>query len=241
MVFELFRGDNYLNDKTNPGIYRGNGLTSKAFWGNDDPAYINKNGLLETIRQHITPHSKQDYAAYDVTGFLSFSEDKQKALEWASGKKSGLIEVSDDYHETRYVFTVSFNEDEMTEIHNSIFEFKYACNRHLKKANSPDPHGISSYALQHNVCELCHNKEKEHSLILIDTVKFLEKHKHLSRFEGAHTNASADKEWLLLPNDPLGKFKSARIQRADFWFATHYRLQSEPPRDSTYFSKNGYI
>lgn len=240
MNFQLFRGDNYLNQETKPGLYRGNGLTSKAFYGNNDPAYIDKKGLLETIRMHVKPIGKQDEAIYNVTGFLSFTKEFDRALEWASGLKAGLIAVADDYTETRYVFTATFHEPELLEIGDGIYEFKYSCNRTLKKADNPD--FLTTYALQHNICELCRNQEKAHSLILIDTVRFLARYKNLGKYEAAYSNASRDSEWLLLPNDLLGQqFKSARIQRADFWSAKHYRLSNEMPRDSMYFIKFGIL
>ncbi len=241
MNLQLFRGDNYLNTATIPGIYKGNGLTSKAFFGAGDPAYIDKIGLLETMRMHIKPSGKVETSVYDATAYLSFTEDKNKALEWASGKLPGLIKVPDDYMETRYVFTFDMPDIDILPVAENIYEYRFACNRLLKRSNVPDPLGITSYALQYNVCPLCNNTNKVHSIFLVDTVSFLKQHIHLARYEGAYNNACRDKEWLVLPNDPLVQFRSSRIQRADFWTATHYRLSTEQPRDPQYFSKLGIL
>ncbi len=232
MNLTLYRGDKFFNKKTEPGIYRGNGLTSKAFYGKSDPAYISKEGFKETIKMHVNPISIRDQAIYDVTAYLSFTENIDRALFWAGDKGIQLTEVGDDYTETRYVFTAIILKADLIPLADSIYEFRFACNTKLKKANAPDPLGINSYVLQYNTCPLCNGVAKVHSIILVDTVNFLERYKHTTEYDGAYYNAMEDSEWLLLPNDPLGSYQSARIPRSDFWTAKHYRLVSEPPRDS---------
>ncbi len=243
MNLTLFRGDKIFNDKTQPGLYRGNGLTSKAFFGNGDPGYIDKQGFEETIRIHVNPLSIKDRQVYDISAYLSFSTMKDRAVYWGSDKTMNLSEVHEDYTETRYIFTATIPKAELIHLADAFYEVKYNCNRFLKKSNGPDP-GFITASLQSNVCPHCVNGYQRHSLILIDTVSFLEKHKHLVNYDGAYKNACEDNEWLLLPNDPMGpsgKFQSARIQRADFWSAKHYRLTTEAPRDLYKYGELGQI
>jgi len=237
----LYRGDTIYNKRTQPGIYRGNGLTSKAFFGGSDPAYIQKIGLLDTIRIHINPVGIAHKHIYDTSAYLSFSENINRALYWASNKKADLLEeVKDDYTETRYIFTAIIPRLDLVPLSNAIYEYRFACNTNLKTSNAPDP-GFITWSLRYNKCSICQGNEKNHSILLIDTVNFLETHRHLSTFDGAYGNAVEDSEWLLLSNDPLEKFQSARIQRANFWSVNHYRLKTEQPRNPNLFSELGQI
>jgi hypothetical protein len=240
MELTLYRGDKIDNQLTQPGIYRGNGLTTKAFYGGGDPAYIDKMGLLETIRIHINPKSPTDFLQYNKSGYLSFTTDVNRALFWASDKGNPIDKVTDDYTETRYIFKAVVPTSDMTLIADGIFEYKFSCNTNLKTANAPDP-GFVTWSYRQNICHICRGQDKTHSLILIDTVTFLEKHKNMTTYDGAFRNASEDMEWLLLPNDPLGTHTSARIHRADFWKVHHLRLRSELPRDPFLFQELGQI
>jgi len=235
MNLVLFRGDNFLNKRTNPGLYRGNGLTSKAF-GKSNPADIMKKGLLEAIRIHINP-TGLERPLYDLTGYLSFSEDKNRAYSWAGGNISNMIAVGNDYTETRYIFTVTIPMLKLKKVADSIYEYRFPCNNKLVAGNSFDPYNMISIAVQNTVCHICHNVDDSHSILLVDTVSFLNRQKHIPNYTEAYDNSLRDREWLLWPNDPLGSQHSARIQRADFWSAEHYRLLTEPPRDPRYFSK----
>jgi hypothetical protein len=239
MVLQLFRGENIANS-TKPGLYRGDGLRSKAFGAGGDPAYINKAGLLETIRMHVNPSNAKDFSIYGLTEYLSFSESMDNAYHWAMGPTADVLDKCIvAYGETRYVFCIAVERSDLIEITDGVFEYRFRCNPMLKAANSPDP--ILTAILQNTGCPVCDGTRNTHSIIFVDTVCFLERHKHLAMYEGAYNNAIRDNEWLLLPNDPLGQFKEARIPRADFWSAIHYIAMKDGSRDPETFAMMGTI
>lgn len=240
MNLTLFRGDSILNRRTEPGLYRGNGLRSKAF-GKANPMNIMKNGLLEAIRIHVNHTGAFEEALYNLTGYLSFSQDKGRAFVWAGGDAVNMISVGNDYTETRYIFDVNILLSDLREVADSVFEYLYPCNTKLVAGNSSDPLNVLSAAMQNTVCHVCNNTEKVHSLLLIDAVGFLRKHRGMANYRDAYDNSVRDREWLLWPNDSLGSQQSARIPRANFWSAEHYRLSTEAPRDPKLFSQLGYL
>lgn len=68
----LYRGDNIFNERTEPGLYRNNGLRSKAFGGGSSPENIETQGLIETVRRHIKPVDSIDNSYYDVQTTFHF-------------------------------------------------------------------------------------------------------------------------------------------------------------------------
>lgn len=230
----LYRGDCIYNALTQPGKYRGDGLRSKSFNGDDDPLYINRNGWIDSMKTHINPVGPTEWDRYNKTSYLSFSEDKQRAMDWARGSGSLIVPCDNDYYETHYVFTMVIPRSELVQLDNARYLFTYACNQSLLQANSPDPHGIVTYALRYAICEVCGGVERNHSVIVIDNIRALEKVRHVESYRTAFNNAVKDKEWLILPNDPLDHIRSGRIRRANFWSAEHYVVPNEAARDPLY-------
>lgn len=227
---KLYRGDNICNKLTEPRLYRFDGLRTKAF-GKGDPAYIEKKGLLETIRQHINPdpNSIEDKSLYDTTPFISFSSKTIRAFYWLTDKnKFKVDECLVDFSETRYLFEINIPDNELINVGNGIYSFKFLCNPKLKTANSPDPIFSSALPLMYGVidCPICEKKYKVHEIILIDVVTFLQKFKEMEKFKGAYELAEEDGEWLLLPFDRMPDKSGSRfnrIPRADFWKVKHFK------------------
>ena len=93
-----------------------------------------------------------------------------------------------------------------------------------------EPHlSVFNAIYNEEICPICQNKNRNHKIILVDTVEYLLKNSIDEKYEGAMESAKKDNEWLLLPFDPLGKGmqRSARIPRADFWHAEHYNVLGE--------------
>ena len=213
----LYRGDFVYNTLTSPGRFRCDGITAKSF-GKGDPKYIEKNDLLKTIQQHIAPKTIEDKGYYNVTDFLSFSTNFKRAQYWATNKNTLILNPCDEeYSETRYLFTLTINDNELRplSITHGMYIYSYQCNPSLKKGNSPNP--IESAIIRKDSCEICNVNGKFHSVILIDSVKYLTQFPNARNSYDALTLAKADEEWLILPNDPMTSGRSCRIHRANFW------------------------
>ena len=226
---QLFRGDKIFNEKTKPGLYRNNGLRSKAFGSGSNPENIELTGLLESIRRHIRPINNSDIEYYDVTDYLSFSESRERALYWCRDKDSLIIDKVDDYKETRYLFILQIDDSYIRKIGDGICMYYYSCNPKLKASDSGEEPHVSALRLVHNneICQICNNQNKTHRIILINSYEYLTKNAKQAKYNGAMEFAKKDMEWLVLPFDPMGKHRSSRIQRADFWFAEHYKAVGE--------------
>lgn len=226
---KFYRGDNICNKLTEPNLYRFDGLRTKAF-GKGDPAYIEKKGLLETMRQHINPkqNSIEDKSLYDTTPFISFSSNIDRAFYWLTDKKRFEIEEClVDFSETKYLFELDIPDSELMNVGNGIYSFKFTCNPKLKTSNFLDPIFSSALPFMYGVtdCPICKIQDKVHEIILIDTIAFLHQFKDREKFEGAYRLAQEDNEWLLLPFDTMDKngFKFNRIPRANFWKVKHFK------------------
>jgi hypothetical protein len=232
---KLFRGDYICNKLTEPGLYRSEGLRTKTF-GKGDPVYIEKNGLLESLRQHIKPLNRSDIAYFNVTDFLSFTTERSRAEYWATNKNEcTLAPCYNDYTETHYIFQIEIDQKKLIHQSPGVYLYCYHCNPELKRPNSSNP---IEEAIISKVCPLCRGIEIVHSFFLIHSEEYLKNNSKDEKFEGALEYAIADNEWLVLPNDPLGNFRSARIPRAVFWKAEHYTVNGQE-RDSLKFSIPG--
>jgi hypothetical protein len=237
---KLYRGDFVHNILTSPGRFRCDGITAKSF-GKGDPKYIEKNSLLKAIQQHIDPKTKEDKRYYNVTDFLSFSTNFERAQYWATNKNTLILNPCDEeYLETRYLFTLNINEQELQPLSTTqgIYKYNYQCNPNLKKSNSPNP--IENAIIRRDSCEVCNLNGKLHSIILIDTVKYLTQFPNAQNCQGALSLAKIDEEWLILPNDPMRNGRSSRIHRAEFWNVELFNVVGEQ-RDPYEFQILGQI
>ena len=233
---KLYRGDSIYNDKTEPGKYRNNGLFSKAFGSCCNPKNIEIIGLRETIRMHINPINSFDLKYYDVTDFLSFSESEERALYWCRDKDSLIIVKATEYEETRYLFTLKLDNNFIRKIGTGIYLYSYNCNPSLKMSDSGEEPHLTFLKLIHGneICLICNNINRKHKIILINSVEYLIANSNHAKYGGALESAKNDREWLMIPIDPVETnqdHRSARLPRADFWHAEHYKVIGEkrPP------------
>lgn len=236
---KLYRGDNIYNKLTEPGLYRNNGLRSKAFGGGSDPTNIKLIRFRESIRKHIKWENDLDKEFYDVSDYLSFSEDLERAIFWCRNKDTLTIKNTESYKETRYIFTLNMDDSSLREFGNGIFSYSFMCNPSLKSSDSGiEPHlSTFSYVCNEETCMICNNKLNEHKILLINSFDYLRKctsPMDICKYRKAIECAEEDKEWLILPLDPIKKYRSCRIPRADFWTAEHYKAIGEKRPDLNY-------
>jgi len=220
----LFRGDNIFNKNTNPELYRNNGLRTKAFGSGCNPQNIELLGLQESIRKHVKPENSSDRVYFDVTDFLSFSEERDRAVFWCSDKGKLILDKADDYNETRYLFILNIDDNSLREFGKGIYSFEFRCNPQLKLSDSgKEPlNSLLRFIHSSEICSICSNQNRTHRILLINSFEYLIQNTQHAKFEDAICYAEKDKEWLVLPFDPLGKYRSSRIPRADFWTVEHF-------------------
>ncbi|WP_163377824.1 hypothetical protein [Cyclobacterium sp. SYSU L10401] len=221
----LFRGDKLANKLTDPKRYRFDGIRSKAF-GKGDPAYIQRTGLVESLRQHINPETLDDREFYHKTDFISFSRSSDRSMFWLRDKNSIEIIKSNEFDETRYLFILEVEDEKLVELEPGIYLYAFACNPKLRKMNSDDiiSNSVLHLTYSYNNCEICKGSFSAHRIILIDTVKFLMSKDLPEKFQGALNNAILDKEWLILPLDKMNKkVNFTSIPRANFWKVEHFK------------------
>ncbi len=226
---ELFRGDKIYNDNTKPFLYRNNGLLTKAFGSGCNPKNIELQGLLESIRKHVNPEDISDRKYYNVTDFLSFSQSRERAIFWCSDMDSLLIKNTSDYNETRYLFKMVIDEQELKSHGKGIYSYNFSCNPRLKCSDSgQEPHfSFLRDLYSKEICSICKNQYKMHAILLINSFEYLSEYQTQSKYEGAINFAYNDKEWLIFPFDSIGIHRSTRIPRANFWSAEHFEVIGE--------------
>ena len=219
---KLYRGDSFFNNDTEPGRYRTEGIRTKTF-GKGDPAYIERNGLINAIRKHVKPDKSipSDLKYYSTTDFISFTEDRDRALYWLSARgKNLLTPCKVEFTETGYLFKMEIDLDLAEYLGDGIYLFRYSCNPKLKTADAPDLMTALAAAAAAKGCELCHNTPASHQLILVNSEDYLKSQNVDGSLDGHVKFAHNDKEWLLLPADPMTpRFLHARIPRSDIWQA----------------------
>jgi len=232
----LYRGDNIFNERTEPGLYRNNGLRSKAFGGGSSPENIETQGLIETVRRHIKPVDSIDNSYYDVTDYISFSESIERALYWCKDRGRLVLQPANDYEETRYLFTLRINENQKTKIGEGIYSYFFKCNYKLKTSDSGDQIQKAALEFSHNIqtCPICKNETMSHQILLINSHEYLLNYKEQEKYEGALEFAKRDNEWLVLPFDTIEKHRTTRIPRADFWNAEHFKVVGEQRPANSY-------
>lgn len=235
----LYRGDNFFNEYTDPGRFRTDGIRSKAF-GKGDPAYIQREGLIESLLCHINPNhlNPKEKSYYDTTDFISFSESYDRALYWL--KDRGKITLERNvipYTETRYLFSINIDMSKAIKYSEGLYYYEYKCNMTLKTPNAPDFYSIlQTQLIINNGCEVCQNQSSIHRLILINSEEYLNTYKSNSKKPKALIFAKKDQEWLLLPFDEIAYgFKHARIPRSDIWSVDLFDSSIEK-RDPNYYT-----
>jgi len=225
----LFRGDRFGNP-TKPELYRTNGLLTKQI-NSGDPAYIQKNGLLKSIEDHISPINKNNF--YNSSYFLSFTDERQIADFYCSYGQIDNLQKCDNHFETNYIFTFRLDRCQLIKRDdlNGIYSFTYSCDTNLIEPDSPHPFDLSAHE---KVCEYCRESDsKKHSFVLINAFIFLYRNRKFCRDENSLSNAKRDHEWLIFPTDYILRLQgySSRIPRSSIWEVEHYYLASKGKRD----------
>jgi len=233
---KLYRGDKIFNKKTNPGIYRNNGIRSKAFGSGASPENIELQGMLQSIRRHVKPSAKEDIQYYDVTDFISFSENEERAKYWCSDRDTLILTECRDFNETRYIFAMDIPNSELEGHGKGIYSFRYKCNPVLKGSDVDNPvnEAVIKFAAGNEKCPHCFLPEHYHLLILINSFEYLISYPEHERIKGAIEFAKADEEWLLLPCDKIGIHRTTRIPRADFWNVKLFTVSGESRPEMNY-------
>jgi hypothetical protein len=237
-MLELYRGDSLYNLRSRPGLYRTDGITSAAMGAGGDPRNIENISPLQTVKRHIDHTLKLEKDYYQITDYISFTDREETARKWAAGNSDEpLIDCRDPYLETRYLFKMHIAQPDLEPMAEGVWLYRFACNPRKKTSNVPgSPMG---QLLAQKPCPMCLGIQRNHSLILIDTLGFSPLAK--GDFKRANRLADNNKEWLVLPNDPLSSssHRCTRIQPADFWTVERFTLASDEPRDPL-FASYGY-
>ena len=220
-MLKLFRADRAGN-KTFPEKYFSDGLLTKQLNSGDSPVPHEKYGWLKTIRSHIDYKDAQEKFIYDTTQYLSFTTDSEIAKKFLATTKNLKYHATIRNQAQAFLFTLTIDLSQMIEIGNGLYYYSYKCN--YNKLNT-DPK-FNSHLSRYIGCNLCSlNKNYTHILLLINAPTFLTVYK--DTFSDAYANAHRDKEWLLMPMDPMTSphpvgFQS-RIPIADFWTVDFYK------------------
>ncbi len=230
-IIKLFRGDKICNEKTEPDLFRANGLRTVAFGSGGNSRNLENTGILNSVKFHVIHNSKKKKAYYNISDYLSFTESYDRAKYWCSEKNNLALLPAIDYQETRYIFEVDINQENLEEIEEGIYSFKYFCNFKLRKPDSNDNKSQRLYNLMNReqVCPICRNSDHNHELILINSYKFLKANKEFNISPKELEFSKNDEEWLLLPNDKEMRTgqRLTRIPRADYWKVQLFRVDGE--------------
>ncbi len=234
----LFRGDDIINDRTKPAIYRSEGIVSGAFGAGGAPKEIERKGFLKSVKEHIDHLKDFEIQYYKISDYISFSEEEEIAKLWASRKRpENLISTTEPYAETRYVFKMDIPMEELKPIVPGVYEYRFACNKNLKTAYKLNEYDVyepilQTYALQFADCPQCGSVHKSHSIIVINPLVAFNHLKDDKNIKRSIRLAQKNLEWLILPNDIIQDgFRASRIQPANFWKAEGYTMLGEAVRN----------
>jgi len=239
----LYRGDS-ISSSSLAKLHRSAGLLTKLI-DSGNPAYVTRVGLLDAVRSHIKAEDTSEESFQKHSKFFSFSSCRTVAAFYASDKQPDKLIASQDYFETRYIFTLDITKALPIDASRGLYFLEYSCDPTLISGDAPSDIPLMRFKQDSgwSNCEGCNNGQLKHRLLLIDVVAFLTTAPIAAKFEGAIKNAQHDKEWLVMPSDYIPRLygESARIPRSKIWFAEYYRLSSEPPRDPELFAMKGII
>ncbi len=218
---ELYRGVNSGN-KTLPERYYSDGLLTKQHNSGDDPEPHKKYGWLATITNHIHFTNPQERFIYDTTQFLSFSSNRDIALSFIGGATNRRFEPAMRSNAEAFLFTANFADGQLEKVGKGVYTFSYSCNygRCTSDAAFVSPIGG---LVRCNICN--HLKGYLHKAVLINAEQFL--FDLQSDYPEEYQKALWDKEWLIMPADPMvdlsGKGFQSRLFIADFWSVEFFK------------------
>jgi len=199
-----------------PEKYFEDGLWTKQVGSGDDPEPHKKYGWMRTISNHIHFRNEEEKFIYDTNAFLSFSLSRSIALSFIGGTKNRPFDASVRESADAFLFTFNFEDSDLQEIGDGVYTFEYTCN-YGRGSTDPDFYSFIGSFCRCNICE--NFPGYRHKLLLIDAEEFLSGVQ--DDFPEEHLKAYWDKEWLLLPADPMmdpsGIGFQSKIAIADFW------------------------
>ena len=222
---KLFRGDTKGN-KTLPEKYATDGIFSKQLNSGDDPEPQKKYGWLKTISSHIHPSSVEEKFIYNTTQYLSFSTDREIVMNYLATKQKYTLLSTDRHNADCYLFQFDIPMEILKETGQGTYIFNYSCKYEKTKY---DPKFTSHIASMHR-CNICSaNPSYIHKLLIIDAETFLQDKQDV--YHQQYSNAKRDREWLLMPADPMvGQSYSvgyqSRIPLSNHWtvdFFKHFK------------------
>lgn len=212
----LFRGDSIpdsisdLNSAISSNnlvkYYLTEGLTSKSLIkANYDDLNL---GLEYLVAAHIghQPGTKEELL-YKRSIFISLSEDESTSERFMTyGRNVNLVSTTFDHAKFVMWKIVPVNLEE-TKL--GVYDYKYMSDStniegFFKAILGSKPFPNAADLAIHAVIQAHKEKPTSHYAVLIDAAKFLEPLVGRGQlYADAFTNAKRDKEWLLLPADPM--------------------------------------
>lgn len=194
---KLYRADTKGN-KTMPERFNTMGITTKQLGSGDDPEPHKKYGWLQTISSHIHPRTEEETFIYDTTQYLSFSSDYNIVLGYLETKSKFPVQPSDRNGANAFLFTVDLTFGELKSSGKGIFEYRYSCDYSKILADDKFFSTVGHFCQ----CDLCLViPEYKHKMLVIDAETFLSDKQSI--YPVQFHNAKRDKEWLLMPADPM--------------------------------------
>lgn len=223
---KLFRGDTKGN-KTMPEKYCTMGIISKQLGSGDDPEPHQKYGWLKTISNHIHPTTKEERFIYDTTQYLSFSSEEKIVMGYLATRNKYHIKPTDRNSADAYLFTIDLSYGTLKRTGNGLFEFFFACD-YEKTKNDAKFKSLTGNFCQCDICPA--NPGYQHRMLVIDAETYLSDKQN--EYSEQYANAKRDKEWLLMPADPMmcAPYKGfqSRIPIAKCWNVDFFRQIKTP-------------
>jgi hypothetical protein len=213
---KLYRGDNKnnINDNFFDLLYYQGIFTNLIKNGN--PNYLEKNGFLKAINQHIKSTKEQ---FHKVSHFLSFTENENTAKKFARRNKN--FELIECERLKASCFIIEFDINKLEKLDDGFYKFTYFCDYSNFTENE-----ISKIEFKPG-CNYCQNGRREHLIYFFKCSEFIKSFciKDKDIFEKAIKN----EEWLLLPYDYLIDLNgvSAMIPLSNIWKVIYYNQAND--------------
>lgn len=227
---KLWRGSNLSSDQGTMGLYRVAGIMSRLPLGGD-PDYVKRRGLWSAVGAHVNPGGETEERFLQTSSFISFTESEERARYYAAQCGVRDLEPCGVYAEDAVVFEMDISRRERLNVA-GVSRVHYRCD--LTRAIPLHDNANERESVKYCHCEYCDGSSKEHSLVLIDVVRFLEGRASEATNPEAFAAASRDQEWLVWPTDFVPRLRGfgSTVPPSTIWSSHHfrYRLRSEGGR-----------
>ena len=219
----LWRGSNLSSDQGTMGLYRVAGIMSRRPLGGD-PDYVRRRGLWSAVGAHVDPGGEAEDRFSQSSSFISFTESEERAKYYAAQRGARELEACGVYSEDAVVFELDISCRESLD-GSGVFRMRYRCD--CRRAIPLHDNEDELESVKYCRCEFCDESPREHSLVLIDVVRFLEGHASEATNVGALSAAKRDREWLAWPTDFVPRLHgfSSTIPPSTIWCAHHFRYR----------------